>query len=386
MRKLVTIREIAEVIEIPGADNIEIVRIDGWQCIAKKKEFKVGDKCCYFEIDSILPKHSLFEFMEKRKYRVRTIKCMKQISQGLALPVSILKEFNYNKEVSLGQDVTDIIGVVKYDPEAEAEKKYNQRTPKPWYYKYVIRIPLIGNLFRRKTGKGFFPKDITSRTDEERFQNLSHRQKEDFINETIEITEKVDGTSTTFIYRPAQNWLERLFNRDTFMVCSRNQWLFSEDNSWWWECAKKFDIKNKMKKLYKEICKDNQYLIIQGETISPNIQKNKYKIDDYKFFVFNLKSYNPKTGETIQKGTTETISIFNMFNIDLNVVPYLGSFTFESVEEFERFIEKRPTGIKSKLNDKVIAEGFVMRNMNQNVSKMKSCKFIHPEFLILHEE
>ena len=36
MRKLASIREIAEVIEIPGAEKIELVRVDGWQCVAQK--------------------------------------------------------------------------------------------------------------------------------------------------------------------------------------------------------------------------------------------------------------------------------------------------------------------------------------------------------------
>lgn len=34
MRKLASIRKVDEVREIPGADNIEIVQIGGWQCIA----------------------------------------------------------------------------------------------------------------------------------------------------------------------------------------------------------------------------------------------------------------------------------------------------------------------------------------------------------------
>ena len=43
MRKLVTIRQIDEVMPIEGADNIVLVRLDGWQCVALKTEFKTGD-------------------------------------------------------------------------------------------------------------------------------------------------------------------------------------------------------------------------------------------------------------------------------------------------------------------------------------------------------
>lgn len=43
MRKLVTIRTIAEVVPIDGADQIEVVKLDGWQCVVKKGKFALGD-------------------------------------------------------------------------------------------------------------------------------------------------------------------------------------------------------------------------------------------------------------------------------------------------------------------------------------------------------
>ena len=51
--KLVTIRKVHSIEPIEGADNIEIAYIDGWQCIVKKKEFKIGDYGIYFEIDGL---------------------------------------------------------------------------------------------------------------------------------------------------------------------------------------------------------------------------------------------------------------------------------------------------------------------------------------------
>ena len=55
MRKLASIRRVAEIKPIPGADAIEAIRVDGWWCVSKKNEFKVDDLCVYFEIDSFLP-------------------------------------------------------------------------------------------------------------------------------------------------------------------------------------------------------------------------------------------------------------------------------------------------------------------------------------------
>lgn len=102
MRKLARIEEITNINPIPGADAIELATVKGWNVVVKKDEFKMGDKCVYFEIDSFLPVKPEFEFLRKSSYkklgdgtggfRLKTIKFRGQISQGLALPVHILLE------------------------------------------------------------------------------------------------------------------------------------------------------------------------------------------------------------------------------------------------------------------------------------------------------
>jgi len=97
MRKLVHIEKINEILPIEGADKIELVKVLSWQCIAKKGEFKVGDLCVYHEIDSVCPETDNYEFLRSRKFRIRTIKMKGELSQGLALPISILPEGNYEE-------------------------------------------------------------------------------------------------------------------------------------------------------------------------------------------------------------------------------------------------------------------------------------------------
>ena len=58
-RKLVTVQRIDDVQPIPEADLIEKVRVLGWWVVAKKDQFKVGDLCVYFEIDSWIPRKEL---------------------------------------------------------------------------------------------------------------------------------------------------------------------------------------------------------------------------------------------------------------------------------------------------------------------------------------
>lgn len=64
-RKLATVRIIKDIRPISNADNIELAIIDGWQCVVKKNEFKIGEKIIYFEIDSFLPIKQEYEFLRK---------------------------------------------------------------------------------------------------------------------------------------------------------------------------------------------------------------------------------------------------------------------------------------------------------------------------------
>ena len=98
-RKLASVQYVHDVWPIEGADRVEAIGVLGWKCVAKKGEFKVGDWCVYFEIDSFLPVDERFEFLRATSYknsdllgegfRLKTQRFRGQISQGLALPTSI---------------------------------------------------------------------------------------------------------------------------------------------------------------------------------------------------------------------------------------------------------------------------------------------------------
>jgi hypothetical protein len=64
----------------------------GWDVVVKKAEFvRRLDSCVFFEIDSVLPDGAPWaEFMRARGFRVKTARLRGVLSQGLALPVTIL--------------------------------------------------------------------------------------------------------------------------------------------------------------------------------------------------------------------------------------------------------------------------------------------------------
>ena len=128
-RKLASIQKIWKIEPIDGADLLELAHVLGWQIVIKKDQFKEGDDAVYFEIDSFLPVRPEFEFLRATSYkktdlmgegfRLRTLKLRGQISQGLLMPLSEFPELT-EAVYHVGDDVTDILGVRKWEIEERA--------------------------------------------------------------------------------------------------------------------------------------------------------------------------------------------------------------------------------------------------------------------------
>ena len=359
MRRLATIREIKAIRAIDGADKIECAIVDGWECvIAKKDNFKVGDKIVYIEIDSILPEKPEFEFLRERKFKVRTIKLRKQISQGLVLPLSILPKDTYN----LDDDVTNILGITKYDPEAEQEIKTANQTPKKAanpIVKFLMRFKWFRKLYVKPKKDGF--PDWIVKTDENRLQNMPNMfEVEKELGTKFTCTEKLDGQSVTF-------FLERIKkNKFEFGVCSRNIRLSNPDNSSWWTVARQINAENVLKFL---IGKSNR-IVLQGEIIGEGIQGNKYKIKGYDFYAFNLIIDGKKYSTQAMKSMLEIY--------DIKTVPIIQE-DFILKEDIPAMVEYAKG--QSTLLD-IKRKGVVIRNYDKNLS----FKVINPEFLLAESD
>ena len=170
-RKLVSIQAIDAIAPIAGADNIMQARVMGWTVVVKKGEFAPGDRCVFFEIDSVLPDGPAWsEFMRPRGFRVRTLKLRGVLSQGLALPVSILGGEAADPGAGPGDlgDLRDRLGVVKYEPALPDAREV----------------------------AGPFPSRVP-KTDEIRLQSALGVLDE-LAGRELYVTTKLDGTSATF--------------------------------------------------------------------------------------------------------------------------------------------------------------------------------------------
>lgn len=282
-RKLASIQRIKDLSPIPGADRIELAKIQGWDVVVQKGLYEVGDLCVYFEIDSILPPRSWCEFMASRKYRVKTIRLRKQISQGLAIPLSDVDDLSY-MELKEGADVTSLVGVKKHDPQSDRERKaYSQSKRNPPPHKWMLRFSwgrkIHQILYPRSKGSWpeWFPK-----TDEVRIQNISDISTH-VAGRELYVTEKLDGQSVTMFYHRTQK--VGLFSRGLFGVCSRNIWYKTPIENNWWGVTESLGVQEKLE----NYCNfHKRSLAIQGEIIGPSIQGNHYDRKDREVYFFNV--------------------------------------------------------------------------------------------------
>ena len=401
-RALAHIEKIEWIKPIEGADNIELIGVLGWQCIAKKGEFNVGDLCLYIEIDSKVPEREEFEFLRNKDFKIKTMKLGKFkneygqpiISQGLALPTSMFEELKNKTESSIFEDVTELMNITysnSYDIERKKEFDSNEKfksminrkrkifskpcIQKMMKYKWFREIMFF--IFGRKKDKPFKFPDWIIKTDEERIENLPQYLKD---TKTVWcVTEKLDGTSATFAVE------KKNFGRHDFIVCSRNlRQRSSNQPDWWggnvyWQIANKFDIENVLLNLIKDFKADWLYdvdkVVLQGEIIGPKIQKNPYHLKENDFYAFNLIFY---CNNVKFKATTEQMNDI-LLKYKIKTVPIKEQYIFSeniTMSEFKQLADGN-----SELAH-VNREGLVYRDSE---NPWKSFKNVSNKYLLKHE-
>ncbi|MBD3195446.1 MAG: RNA ligase (ATP) [Candidatus Lokiarchaeota archaeon] len=330
MRKLASVQEIRKIEPIPNADKLELAYILGWNVVVKKGEFEVGDHVVYIEVDSLLPERPEFEFLRDYGFRIRTIKLRGQISQGIAFSLSILPE---EQEFNIGDDVTDLLGIKKYEPPIPIQLSGEEVEPFP----------------------EFIPK-----TDEVRIQTIPDLL-EKYKGENLYITEKIDGTSGTYYIRGKE-----------FGVCSRNQKIQEDETNLFWIIARETGIENILRNYGKNIA-------IQGEVIGPKVQNNKYKLTTHRVFIFNI--FDIETQNYIEFRRFKEISN----KLGFKTVPILYE-EYKLNDTVDSLVELAKG--QSKLNPDLPREGIILRSLEE-ISDPEygrvSFKVLNPKFLLKFE-
>lgn len=317
-RKLATIVKIDNIQPIPDADSIELAYIRGWKVVVRKGEYKVGDLAIYYEIDSFLPVKPEFEFLRKTCYkrlptgeegfRLKTIKLRGQISQGLLTPLTF-----DGKE---GDDVTEFLGITKYEP--------------------PIPAVLAGSI------KGAFPSFI-QKTDEIRIQNYESEVGKLPTSQRCYITEKIDGTSFTCYVK-----------NGVFGVCGRNWELTENDDNSLWRIAKALNLKDKLLSIGKNIA-------LQGELFGSNINGNIYKLKNHKLNFFT--GLNIDENRRLQYDELEWL----LYKLDLEMVPIIEYGYILPENNLIDAMLNYADGV-SQYGDNVPREGIVVRGLDSQFS------------------
>lgn len=353
-RKLASIKPITSIHPIENADAIECAVVDnGWHVVVKKGEYQPGDIAIYLEIDSWVP-YELAPFLsrgqEPREYngvkgeRLRTVKLRGQVSQGLLLPFTAQFAIKLGAPAGakftdyVGHDVTEVLGVQKWEPPIPAQLQGQMR--------------------------GNFP-HFVPKTDQERCQNLYRSIFEKHQGESYEVTVKLDGSSTT------------IYSKDGEVgVCSRNIDLIETEDNSFWRAARAQNIIEPLKQL----CEDRGVdYALQGELIGEGIQGNPEKLKGQKFYLFDVYSITEKRYLDPKERFALLLEL-RMASADLDHVPILGAIvvteTYASADELLEFAEG------PSLNPQTKREGLVFKSYDSNFS----FKAISNSYLLKHKD
>lgn len=336
-RKLASIQKITELRSIEGADFIEEAIVGGWHAIVKKDDFQVGDLAVYLEIDSVLnpeldwvKEYALF--MEKRKWRVKTMKFRGVLSQGLLLPLDVLpnyiatfNRYKFNRDVDKNEGLHmpqsfkegNIVSKIPVEQDAPDDMvpvvlSYLERINddsvaftfdrsaifyvpadsvteiEPYEIKEDVEVTDVlsiekysppefsgGSGFASGQSKGNFPSYLVPKTDETRIQSCL-KCLEELNGKPYYISVKCDGTSGTWLY----------IDEDDFAACSRNTMKKDDETCVYWKMARKYDIAAKLKDFTWNGTKKR--IACQAEVVGPSIQKNRLGLKEVDMAVFNI--------------------------------------------------------------------------------------------------
>lgn len=338
MRKLASVQVVNEIRPIENADAIECAVVLGWTVVVKRGEFKIGDKCVFFEIDSILPNEEKYSFLDYKEeyngYRLKTVRLRGQLSQGLALPINI---FELPEDIEIGTDLTEQLKIRKYEPPVPEEvgAKPSNR---------VWEIP---------------------KTDEERYQ--SNPDLVDALKgKEYYASVKLDGTSTTIILNINDE------NEPEVNVCGRNTCYEENPNNKYWAVAMKYNMKEKILEYYN---KTGKRLAFQGELIGPKIQGNKMGLTENDLYIFNVWIAEGK--QPYEKCDIDTaLSIVKELELKFVPIELTGIFEYNT-KDLQGLTELPYNKYFKNAKPSQNIEGLVFRSKDMKISfKVVSNKFL----------
>jgi RNA ligase (TIGR02306 family) len=242
----------------------------------------------------------------------------------------------FNRLPQDGDDVTDLLGVVKWDP------------------------PLPACL--QGLARGNFPNFI-QRTDQDRVQNCWEKVKHH--DHLFEVTIKLDGSSMSVYH-----------NNGGVGVCSRNLdlKLGGNDNNTFIQVTNRLGLLDGLRSLGYNIA-------IQGELMGPGIQGNREQLTQAELFVFDVYLIDERRHATSDE-RADILDRLSVLGVDLLHAPIIDKVylnTFADVHQVLQYAEGRSINHRTR-------EGVVFKSMELVGENVVSFKAIADSFLLAETE
>ena len=299
--KLATLELVDSVERHPDADRLDVIKISGYQCIVIRDSYAVGDPVVLIHPDTVLPDDEWAKPF-KRGERVKAISLRGVWSFGIAVNPDVVLGDGWVDLVELGQEVSALIGVRKYESPVGND------------------LQAIGGL-----PFGMF------KTDEERYQNI----KDLPWGEKVDVTLKVDGSSMTV-------YCKKVDGEPVVGLCSRTQELITTSDNKYTRCFKQYAFDGLLPILRALLGFD---FALRGELHGKGIQSSKHnphsQVDRLKFSVYDV--LNLETLEIQRKGSKfyflkafDECSTVEVIERDVELTP-------ELIKKYEE-MDKGPSG------------------------------------------
>jgi tRNA-binding EMAP/Myf-like protein len=309
----VNIVRVKEILPHNNADSLEIIPIGEYQVVSRIGQFKIGDLAVYIQPDSVIPQTSPFRFIwepymcepvptvddpacertfqvpEKRR-RITVRKFRGEWSEGLLLPVtdfdelvdSTLTRHFVESDFPESTDVSDLLGITHYDPDAgkfdgsnehaPSKKKGYPRTIRGWFRYITRRIKQFIGLEAKTDGSSESVSLNIPTYDVEALKNYPNTFTD---GEPVIVTEKIHGSNARFIYLDSKQY-----------AGSRNLWKSPNSN-----CI--FRRVLNTQPWIGEWCERNPGYVLWGE-VTPTQGGYEYGSKEPQFFVFDVRTPDGK--------------------------------------------------------------------------------------------
>lgn len=380
---------IKEILPHTNADTLEIIPIGEYQVVSKKGQFAVGDLAVYIQPDSVVPQTEPFRFIwepylidrantphlcqhansvvkckfgneevwqctncmlvnpqlvPEKKRRITVRKFRSEWSEGLLLPISDFPELYREIDpgfkslnIDEGDDVSDLLGITHYDPDAGSEDGSEEFAPKEKKKKYpkTLRgwIGFILAKFRIRRSQQFLEQTDTLGIpvyDVNALKNYPDTFEE---HEPVIVTEKIHGSNARY-----------LFHDGTMYVGSRNKWTAPGSSN-------PFRNALKLNPWIEEWCRAHEGHVLWGEVTG--VQKGfDYGSKDNQFFVFDVRKPDGTWAEYGERIDTT--------GLDGHFVPilYIGPYDLEKIKTLV-------DGNSTVEGAKHIREGIVIKSQHE---------------------